>query len=103
MTATIGFVGLGIMGLPMAKNLVDAGYDVVGHNRSDDPTEELVAYGGEDGGSPAGVAEASDVVLLCLPDSPHVEQVVLGLGDEPDPLIDGLSEGMTVVDHSTIS
>jgi len=102
-TTTVGFVGLGIMGLPMAKNLVDAGYPVVGHNRSDDPVEELVDYGGEDGGSPAGVAEESDVVLLCLPDSPDVEKVVLGEGDEPDPLIDGTSEGMTVIDHSTIS
>jgi 3-hydroxyisobutyrate dehydrogenase-like beta-hydroxyacid dehydrogenase len=102
-TKTIGFVGLGIMGLPMAKNLLDAGYPVVGHNRSDEPTEELVEYGGTDGGSPAGVAEASDVVLLCLPDSPDVEDVVLGEGGEPEPLIDGLDEGTTVVDHSTIS
>ena len=100
---TIGFVGLGIMGLPMAKNLVDAGHSVVGYNRSDEPTEELVEYGGEDGGSPAGVAERSDVVLLCLPDSPDVEDVVLGEGDESKPLIDGLSEGTTVIDHSTIS
>ena len=103
MSRTVGFVGLGIMGLPMAKNLIDAGYDVVGHNRSDEPTEELVEYGGEDGGSPAGVAEQSDVVLLCLPDSPDVQRVVLGGEEESDPVIDGLSEGMTVVDHSTIS
>jgi 3-hydroxyisobutyrate dehydrogenase-like beta-hydroxyacid dehydrogenase len=102
-TATIGFVGLGIMGLPMAKNLVDAGYDVVGHNRSPEPTAQLVEYGGVDGGSPAGVAEQSDVVLLCLPDSPDVENVVLGEGEESTPLVDGVSEGMTVVDHSTIS
>ena len=102
-TRTIGFVGLGIMGLPMAKNLLDAGYPVVGYNRSDEPTEELVDHGGEDGGSPAGVAEQSDVVLLCLPDSPDVENVVLGEGGESDPVIQGLSEGMTVIDHSTIS
>ena len=100
---TIGFVGLGIMGLPMAKNLIDAGYPVVGHNRSDEPTEELVEYGGTDGGSPAGVAEASDVVLLCLPDSPDVKQVVLGNDDENAPVIEGLTEGMTLIDHSTIS
>jgi 2-hydroxy-3-oxopropionate reductase len=103
MARTVGFVGLGIMGLPMAKNLLDAGYPVVGHNRSSEPTDELVEYGGEDGGSPAGVAEASDVVLLCLPDSPDVERVVLGDDEESNPVIDGLSEGMTVVDHSTIS
>ena len=100
---TVGFIGLGIMGLPMAKNLVDAGYAVVGHNRSPEPTAELVEYGGEDGGSPAGVAERSDVLLLCLPDSPDVENVVLGEGDEENPVVDGLSEGMTLVDHSTIS
>jgi 3-hydroxyisobutyrate dehydrogenase-like beta-hydroxyacid dehydrogenase len=100
---TVGFVGLGIMGLPMAKNLLDAGYDVVGHNRSDEPTEELADHGGSDGGSPAGVAEESDVVLLCLPDSPDVERVVLGDETEDDPVIDGLSAGMTLIDHSTIS
>ena len=103
MTRTVGFVGLGIMGLPMAKNLIDAGYPVVGHNRSAEPTEELVEYGGEDGGSPAGVAEQSDVVLLCLPDSPDVQRVVLGDEEEENPVVDGLSEGMTVIDHSTIS
>ncbi|MEM4782708.1 MAG: NAD(P)-dependent oxidoreductase, partial [Halalkalicoccus sp.] len=100
---TVGFVGLGIMGLPMAKNLLDAGYPVVGHNRSDAPVEELVEHGGEAGGSPAGVAEESDVVLLCLPDSPDVERIVLGDDEEDEPLVDGLSEGTTVIDHSTIS
>ncbi|WP_336344313.1 NAD(P)-dependent oxidoreductase [Halalkalicoccus ordinarius] len=100
---TIGFIGLGIMGLPMAKNLVDAGYSVVGYNRSDEPAEELAEHGGDRGESPADVAERTDVVLLCLPDSPDVENVVLGEGEESDPVIDGVSEGMTVVDHSTIS
>ncbi|MFO7925624.1 MAG: NAD(P)-dependent oxidoreductase [Halobacteriota archaeon] len=100
---TVGFIGLGIMGLPMAKNLLDAGYRVVGHNRSEEPTEELVAHGGEDGHSPAGVAERSDVVLVCLPDSPDVENVVLGTGAKADPVIDGVTEGMTIIDHSTIS
>jgi len=91
------------MGLPMTKNLIDTGYDVVGHNRSDEPVAELVEHGGADGGSPAGVAEESDVVLLCLPDSPDVRRVVLGGDGEDDPVIEGLSEGMTVIDHSTIS
>ncbi len=100
---TVGFVGLGIMGLPMAKNLLEAGYPVVGHNRSVEPVEELVAAGGEAGGSPAGVAEASDVVLLCLPDSPDVEDVLFGAAGEDDPVVDGLEAGMTVIDHSTIS
>ena len=100
---TVGFIGLGIMGLPMAKNLVDAEYSVIGHNRSDEPIEELVEYGGDGGDSPADVAERSDVVLLCLPDSPDVENVILGEGEEGDPVIDGVSEGTTVIDHSTIS
>ncbi|WP_313691676.1 NAD(P)-dependent oxidoreductase [Halorarum halobium] len=100
---TVGFIGLGIMGLPMATNLLDAGYRVVGHNRSPEPTAELVAHGGEDGESPAGVAERSDVVLLCLPDSPDVERVVLGDGGEPNPVVDGVGPGTTVIDHSTIS
>jgi 3-hydroxyisobutyrate dehydrogenase-like beta-hydroxyacid dehydrogenase len=91
------------MGLPMAENLLEAGYRVVGHNRSQEPVEELVENGGEDGGSPAGVAAESDIVLLCLPDSPDVANVVLGEGQEDEPVIDGVSEGMTVIDHSTIS
>lgn len=100
---TVGFVGLGIMGLPMAKNLLDEDYPVVGHNRSEEPVETLVEYGGENGESPAGVAEKSDVVLLCLPDSPDVERIVLGDEAEDGPVIEGLSEGMTLIDHSTIS
>lgn len=100
---TVGFIGLGIMGLPMAKNLIEEGYQVIGHNRSNDPIEELVEYGGEDGKTPMNVATECDVVLLCLPDSPNVEDVILGSEKESDPLIDGLSDGMTVIDHSTIS
>lgn len=100
---TVGFVGLGIMGLPMAKNLLDAGFEVIGYNRSREPVESLVAAGGEEGDSPADVAERSDVVLLCLPDSPDVENVVLGTDEESEPIVDGLSTGMTLIDHSTIS
>jgi 3-hydroxyisobutyrate dehydrogenase-like beta-hydroxyacid dehydrogenase len=102
-TTTVGFVGLGIMGLPMASNLLNAGYRVVGYNRSDDPVETLVERGGEAGDSPADTATRSDVVVTCLPDSPDVTEVVLGEGDEPDPVVDGLSAGMTLVDTSTIS
>ncbi|MFB6136797.1 MAG: NAD(P)-dependent oxidoreductase [Halobacteriaceae archaeon] len=97
---TVGFVGLGIMGLPMAKNLVDAGYDVVGYNRSEEPMVELVAHGGERADSPADAAERSDVVITCLPDSEAVANVVR---DDPDAVMTGLREGMTVVDMSTIS
>ncbi|MEF8885878.1 MAG: NAD(P)-binding domain-containing protein [Haloarculaceae archaeon] len=103
---TVGFIGLGIMGLPMAKNLLDAGYPVVGYNRSEEPVADLVEYGGEAGDSPRDVAERTDVVVTCLPDSPDVETVVLGEGEGDGanaPVVDGLSEGMTVIDTSTIS
>jgi 3-hydroxyisobutyrate dehydrogenase and related beta-hydroxyacid dehydrogenases len=94
---SLGFVGLGIMGLPMAQNLVDAGYSVIGHNRSQEPVEEFAASGGEAAESAADAAERSDVVITCLPDSEVVESVVR------DELMDGLEEGMTLVDMSTIS
>jgi len=103
---TVGFVGLGIMGLPMAKNLLDAGYPVVGYNRSPGAVEELLEAGGEAGDSPQDVAANAEVVITCLPDSPDVETAVLGEGegDGADaPVIDGVSEGMTLVDMSTIS
>jgi 2-hydroxy-3-oxopropionate reductase len=99
MTETIGFVGLGIMGLPMAKNLVDAGYEVVGHNRSPEPVGELVEHGGERADSPQETAEQTDVVITCLPDSPVVESIVRG----DDGILAGLGDGMTVIDMSTIS
>ncbi|QCC49397.1 NAD(P)-dependent oxidoreductase [Halobellus limi] len=102
-TKTIGFVGLGIMGLPMAKNLLDAGYPVVGHNRSAASVKELVDHGGIDGGTPTGVARRADIVLTCLPNSSVVEDIVFGESGESDPLIDGLEAGVTLIDHSTIS
>ncbi|MEF8782645.1 MAG: NAD(P)-dependent oxidoreductase [Haloarculaceae archaeon] len=94
---TIGFVGLGIMGLPMAKNLVDAGYTVVGHNRSQEPVEDLADYGGEAAADATDTAEQSDVVITCLPDSAVVDSVVR------EEIMPGLGAGMTVIDMSTIS
>jgi len=96
---TVGFVGLGIMGLPMAKKLLDAGYTVVGHNRSRDPVDELVEYGGEGAASAAEAARRSDVVITCLPDSEVVETVVRG----DDGLMEGFAGGETLIDCSTIS
>jgi len=95
----IGFVGLGIMGLPMAKNLLDAGFPVVGHNRSPEPVDDLVEYGGEGAETPAEAAERADVVITCLPDTEVVEAVMRA----SDGVMAGVSEGMTVVDCSTIS
>ncbi|GGM74572.1 2-hydroxy-3-oxopropionate reductase [Halarchaeum rubridurum] len=99
MAPTLGFVGLGIMGLPMATNLLDAGYDVVGHNRSDDPEEELAAHGGAVADTPRAVAERAEVVFTCLPDTPAVESVVYG----EDGLLAGFDDGDVYVDHSTIN
>jgi len=96
---TIGFVGLGIMGGPMARNLLDAGYRVVGHNRSQEPVEAHVEHGGEAADTARGTAERADVVFTCLPDSPTVDEVMR----KDDGVLAGLSEGMTVIDTSTIS
>jgi 3-hydroxyisobutyrate dehydrogenase-like beta-hydroxyacid dehydrogenase len=83
----------------MAKNLLDAGYDVVGYNRSQEPVDEHAEYGGESGESPEDVTERVDVVITCLPDSPVVEDVLR----REDGVLEGVSEGTVVVDMSTIS
>lgn len=95
----IGFIGLGIMGQPMARNLRRAGYALIVHNRSRPPVEALVAEGAADGGSPRGVAERSEVVITMLPDSPEVREVVLGR----DGVLEGLRPGSILIDMSTIS
>ena len=95
----IGFIGLGIMGKPMARNLVKAGYHLVVHNRSRQAVKELVAEGATEAASPKEVAEQCDVVITMLPDSPDVEQVVLG----PDGVSEGIKSGMLFIDMSTIA
>ncbi|MDY6875500.1 MAG: 2-hydroxy-3-oxopropionate reductase [Chloroflexota bacterium] len=96
---TVGFIGLGIMGKPMALNVLKAGFPLVVHNRSHGPVEELAVAGAEDGGSPKGVAQRAEIILLCLPDSPDVLQVVEG----PGGVFEGVSRGKVIVDMSTIS
>lgn len=96
---TIGFVGLGIMGLPMAENLLDAGYRVVGHNRSRSPVEELIEHGGEGAETAAAAAERADIVITCLPDSAVVDEVMR----KDDGIMAGVERGMTVIDCSTIA
>lgn len=98
-TTRVGFIGLGIMGAPMAGHLVRAGYKLTVHNRSRGPVEELVRRGAADGGSPAGVARASEVVITMLPDASAVEQVVFG-GNGTHA---GMRPGSVLVDMSTIS
>jgi 2-hydroxy-3-oxopropionate reductase len=95
----IGFIGLGIMGKPMARNLIKAGYSLILYNRSQEPVQELVAAGGTAASSAKGVAEKSGVVITMLPDSPDVEQVVLG----PAGVIEGLQSGMLYIDMSSIA
>jgi 2-hydroxy-3-oxopropionate reductase len=96
---TIGFIGLGVMGKPMARNLLKADYPLVVHNRSREPMEELAAEGAKPAFSPAEVASRSEVIITMLPDSPDVELVALGEGG----LIEGVSEGDVYVDMSTIA
>ncbi|HEV7804106.1 MAG TPA: NAD(P)-binding domain-containing protein, partial [Burkholderiales bacterium] len=64
----VGFIGLGIMGAAMAKNLLKAGFKVAVHNRSRGKVDDLVKAGAIDGTSPAGVARAAEVILVCVPD-----------------------------------
>ena len=74
----IGFIGLGIMGSPMAANLINAGYEVTGYDVSPDSIERLVQAGGKPAGSIEEAVTGSDVVITMLPDSPQVDDVVLG-------------------------
>ncbi len=99
MADTVGFIGLGIMGKPMAKNLMDAGHELVVFNRTREKAEELAGDGATVAGSPREVAERSDVVITMLPDSPQVEEVLTG----EDGVLEGIKEGALVVDMSTIS
>ena len=99
MAQAIGFIGLGIMGRPMARNLVNAGYSLIVHSRSRGPVDELLTAGAQAGVSPKDVASRSDVLITMLPNSPDVELVALG----KDGIIDGARSGLIFVDMSTIS
>jgi 2-hydroxy-3-oxopropionate reductase len=95
----VGFIGLGVMGKPMARNLLRSGYPLVVHNRSRSSVEELKAEGADAAVSPSEVAAQVEVVITCLPDSPDVELVALGTNG----IIEGISEGSIYIDMSTIS
>ena len=98
MTQRIGYIGLGLMGKPIARNLMKAGFPLTVHNRSRAAVDELVREGAQQAHSPREVAEASDVVFTNLPDSPDVESVVLG----PEGIVEGVRPGMIFIDNSTI-
>ena len=95
---TVAFIGLGIMGGPMAANLVTAGFDVIGHNRSPEPVQRLVERGGRGAGSLAEAVRDADVVVTMVPDSPDVEAVTIG----EDGLYGLVKPGTLHVDMSSI-
>ncbi len=98
MTTRIGYIGLGLMGSAMARNLMKAGYSLVIHNRSQQIVKDLVREGAKAASSPKEVAQQVDFVFTNLPDSPDVEKVVLGANG----IIEGAHEGLIYIDNSTI-
>jgi 2-hydroxy-3-oxopropionate reductase len=99
MSARVGFIGLGVMGQPMARNLLAAGVVVTVHSRSPGPVEDLVASGAHRANSPAEVAASGDVTILMLPDDAAVEAVALGDAG----VLTGVGPGHLLIDMSTVS
>jgi 2-hydroxy-3-oxopropionate reductase len=95
----IGFIGLGVMGKPMAKHLLAAGHQLTVYNRSRPAIDELVAAGAAAAGSPAEVARSSTIVITMLPDTADVEKVLAG----SDGVLSTLQKGAVVIDMSSIS
>lgn len=96
---SIGFIGLGVMGRPMAANLLEAGHDLVVYNPSPAAVEELVGRGAKAAGNPAEVAGQAEVVMIMVPDSPQVEEVMLG----EDGVLSTAADGQLVIDLSSIA
>jgi len=97
--AKIAFVGLGIMGKPMAKNLLKAGYELVVFDVVEAPLKEVVAAGAKAATSPSDVASQCEIIITMLPNSPHVRKAILGKGG----VIEGVKSGSIVVDMSSIA
>ena len=97
--STLGFIGLGIMGKPMAKNLLKAGYDLVVLDINSDAVTELTGMGAVAASTPAEVAQKADRIITMLPDGPEVEEVVLGANG----VIEAAGSGHAVIDMSSIS
>ena len=99
MPDTIGFIGLGIMGRPMARNLLKAGFPLVVQNRHQEVTDEFLAEGARTGAQPRDIAASCDLVVTMLPGPAQVEEVLLG----PGGIIEGAHAGLVVIDMSTIA
>ena len=99
MSERIGFIGLGVMGKPMARNLLARGFDLVVHSRSRGPVNEIVGAGARAAESPADVARQTAIVITMVPDSPDVEAVLEG----QDGVFSTLARGSLVIDCSTIA
>lgn len=99
MADTVGFIGLGLMGRPMAKNLLKAGIPLIVHSRSRGPVDDLVAAGARDASSPADIARHSTRIITMLPDSPDVEAVLEG----PAGVFAALQLGTILIDMSSIN
>jgi 2-hydroxy-3-oxopropionate reductase len=98
-TETVGFIGLGVMGRPMARNLLKRGFALVAHSRSRGPVEEVAAAGAHVAESPAAVAQQATRIITMLPDGPDVEQVLLG----PNGVLQGMQRDSILIDMSTIA
>jgi 2-hydroxy-3-oxopropionate reductase len=98
-TASIGFIGLGVMGRPMARNLLKRGFRPVVHSRSRGPVDELVSEGAAPAGSPAEVARRARRIITMLPDSPDVMKVLEG----PDGVFGAIQPGTILIDCSSIA
>lgn len=94
-----GFIGLGIMGKPMSKNLIKAGYELVVYDLNHEAVDEIVALGAEKASGPADVAGSCETVITMLPDSPQVKEVVIGKNG----LAEGFRPGSVLIDMSSIS
>ena len=95
----IGFIGLGIMGKPMAKNLIKAGHELTVYDINPDPVKEVVAAGAKEGSSCADVAAGVELVITMLPNSPHVREAVMG----EKGILEGAHDGLIYVDMSSIA
>jgi 2-hydroxy-3-oxopropionate reductase len=99
MKMKIGFIGLGIMGKPMSKNLIKAGYDLIVRDINQSVVDEVVAVGAKSVATAKAVAQEADIIITMLPNSPHVKEVVLG----QDGILEGARKGTTFIDMSSIA